>query len=800
MSFNINARILLELGGELISSDSIALYELIKNAKDAGSPTININVCVGLTKSGYESFNYQLTRFHSDIKQNFQLDAINQYFSPLASEDLKNDLIQQLFKKTNKEAAEIIKSFYQKHTFIDVNDFGEGMSLSDVESHYLTLGTSHRAKQKEEDKNKLILGEKGIGRLSVMRLGKKLTLETTTANDKYWTYLEIDWEKLENDIDAPLSSFKTTPAIGRKKTVDEKHGTRIRISNLNEDWSYEKLILLGQNELSRLTNPFDRNATRLGLKIYFNSKEIENFSTFQPKFLSQSHGKFEVKLKENPEIPDDFILEGEVEFRPVGKSGIPAPETDKSHIKMGLEELSSVLGDSDSKLANGGLSGYAERFIGIRSLGEFSVKGYWYNRQRFREEIDNSDYKEFKTWIDRWAGGLSLYRDGYRVYPYATPDDDWLELDKKALSGRAYKLNRAQLVGYVNISSRKNRFLQDQTNRQGLRDTPEKRALVRCLQHIIWTELGNLVKKYEEKSAKVSVKEFEEVDFLVISKTKAARKTLNSLYKELNPTQQIELAEIKQYCDEVESAWAKAKVALKDSQKHNEQYLHLASVGLMLEFIVHELTRTAKTTLDNVLSIRSTSSNPAIESLFHQLKSLNKRLRILDPISTPGRQVKSTVAVKKVLNNLLESHSAQFERHKINVKVDINNKQEFEANIVEGYLYQVIENLISNSVYWTDHHRAYLAAEDSRNLYQAEITVSIDTNERTITFKDNGSGITKTNKNKIFTPFYSLKPKKQGRGLGLYIAKKLCDESDMSISLGEADDDGIYREFIIKFP
>ena len=38
MSFKVQARTLLQLGAELISSDAVALFELIKNAFDAGSP------------------------------------------------------------------------------------------------------------------------------------------------------------------------------------------------------------------------------------------------------------------------------------------------------------------------------------------------------------------------------------------------------------------------------------------------------------------------------------------------------------------------------------------------------------------------------------------------------------------------------------------------------------------------------------------------------------------------------------------------------------------------------------------
>jgi hypothetical protein len=42
--FTVSARTILELGSELISTDSIALYELIKNAYDAGSKRAVVRV------------------------------------------------------------------------------------------------------------------------------------------------------------------------------------------------------------------------------------------------------------------------------------------------------------------------------------------------------------------------------------------------------------------------------------------------------------------------------------------------------------------------------------------------------------------------------------------------------------------------------------------------------------------------------------------------------------------------------------------------------------------------------------
>src|SRR6187551_1244768 len=52
--FKVSARTVLELGSELISSDIIAFYELIKNAFDAGSKTgADIRFRIALRRNEY---------------------------------------------------------------------------------------------------------------------------------------------------------------------------------------------------------------------------------------------------------------------------------------------------------------------------------------------------------------------------------------------------------------------------------------------------------------------------------------------------------------------------------------------------------------------------------------------------------------------------------------------------------------------------------------------------------------------------------------------------------------------------
>src|SRR5207253_9585898 len=70
----------------------------------------------------------------------------------------------------------------------------------------------------------------------------------------------------------------------------------------------------------------------------------------------------------------------------------------------------------------------------------------------------------------------TLFRS-FRVNPYGDPEDDWLDLDRRALASAGYKVNRRQIIGKVEISSILNPGLVDQTNREGIRDSEEKQAL-----------------------------------------------------------------------------------------------------------------------------------------------------------------------------------------------------------------------------------------------------------------------------------------------------------------------------------
>ncbi|MEA9557612.1 sensor histidine kinase [Xanthomonas nasturtii] len=785
MVFKVKARVLLELGAELISSDGIALYELVKNAVDAKSRKIQLDVHVALTPSGYRAIDKELAATNDSlVKRGYAQRAIARAFDPGTSEELREEFLNLIADTSPLRARSALRQFFLDNTYISIEDWGCGMSASDLENHYLTIGTPHRALERNSaPKQEIILGEKGIGRLSAMRLGDTLGVYTGTKNDTHWQALEIDWSKL-SDLDMNLDQFPVRPTKGDSKSIGDK-GTLIEIRDLKSEWTSDRFNQLAASELAKLQDPFDLDATALDLRLSFNGNPIQFSSIIRTEFFDDCHGYFDVSMSYEPRQSDgqlEPVLHGVVRFK-IPDDGVRAQagETEERIIHASGDGLYSLLASNHHPAAADGQLSAIPRFDGIDTLGPFEARGYWYNRQRSKLEkkAGGQSYDPLGRWLLQWAGGLLMYRDGYRVYPYAEPDDDWLELDQKALRQRAFKLNRGQFVGYVRIGSRTNPHLRDQTNRQGLCDSPEKRALIQALQWVIWNELGSLVRKHEIKSTARALGTMQQVDRQFKDKSRAVRGVLKELGRRA-PSERETVAELRAYVEDVEASWSKAKATIRKQEGQAGMYLHLAGVGMLLEFVVHELARVTQSSLSDLQSQQQATLPPSLRSLTRQLQTLDKRLRILDPVATPGRQRKEDTDVAEVIHTLVDAHEQQFDRHAISVDTS-RLPAVFISTAVAGQMYQIFENLISNSVYWLTHHRSVLAKHNAISTFSASITVEGDYSDRTIVFKDNGGGISAEDGPKVFDPFFSKKP--TGRGIGLYIVKTLCAENGIEVEL-----------------
>lgn len=196
MSFKVAARTILELGAELISSDAIALYELVKNAIDAGSDTgVDIEFVVAMTYRTYREFEEAWDIEESSIET--WRDKILDKLESDAPASCKEEIAKRLEVAAQwDEIWEVIEYAYSELSFIKISDTGSGMSLADLGDAFLTIGTPRRAlviedaiaKHEEDPTSKppqTPLGEKGVGRLSAMRLGDTLRVRTTTEGGHF---------------------------------------------------------------------------------------------------------------------------------------------------------------------------------------------------------------------------------------------------------------------------------------------------------------------------------------------------------------------------------------------------------------------------------------------------------------------------------------------------------------------------------------------------------------------------------------------------------------------------------------
>jgi signal transduction histidine kinase len=90
-----------------------------------------------------------------------------------------------------------------------------------------------------------------------------------------------------------------------------------------------------------------------------------------------------------------------------------------------------------------------------------------------------------------------------------------------------------------------------------------------------------------------------------------------------------------------------------------------------------------------------------LSSLRAQMKSLSKRVRVLDPLSVSGRQPAETFDLQSLIEETLDAHEAQFGRHRIKPTFK-HLDGPVRIKVVKGMVVQILENLISNSKYWME--------------------------------------------------------------------------------------------------
>lgn len=781
MPFQITARTVLELGSELISSDIIAFYELIKNGFDAGTQSgIDIRFRIVLRRNDYLRLLDKI-----EAAETFTESLVN---SALAA--LIVDAPQELFDEardglstsiSRRSLLRALDKAYSLSTIV-VEDSGSGMTSADLVNNFLVIGTASRkrdvdlALQRGASKSPF-LGEKGIGRLSAMRLGETLRVETATAADSHLNVLDIDWSDFAN-INKMLDEVEVEPSRGQRKPDREWSGTRIIIGALAEDWTESRVNRMAEYDFARLTDPFVDQKKRPRVAIHWNDERVK-IPWMEQELLSSSHASIRGTYK---------IVDGEPVLRcemVASNLGFEHP-VEKERSTAGLADLRGTLIGRSREIPESALV----------DLGEFKFEMYWFNRRLLRAIQSIGDLTTIRKLQERWSGIL-LFRDGFRVFPYGDDDDDWLGLDRKALRRSGYTLNKTQFIGRVEISRVGNPSLVDQTNREGLRETPEQQVLLEILQFVIQDQLFRFMKAVERQYKDQPI-DLADAKTEVEALEKRAKSAITKL-RRLAPNGGEEIDALQQTLFEFSDFAERARQRIDEVERESRQMIEMAGVGLMVEVVAHELARASENALENLEALRGRDVPEEVKaklaSLRAQMKSLGKRVRVLDPLSVSGRQRVESFDLASLIEETLEAHEGQFERHNIRIKFDMPDGR-VPIRAVKGMVIQILENLISNSKYWIDMRPEIEKSTPGR------IQISLTNNPPTVVYEDNGPGISPENKERVFRTFFSLKEKTQRRGLGLFIARECATYLGGTLTLDETPmrRTGRLAKFILELP
>jgi len=230
-----------------------------------------------------------------------------------------------------------------------------------------------------------------------------------------------------------------------------------------------------------------------------------------------------------------------------------------------------------------------------------------------------------------------------------------------------------------------------------------------------------------------------------------------------------------------------ALVFLEDLGKLREQALQLklASLGRLTASIAHEIRNPLSAISHAGDLLAEEESRGAIqERLLRIIRDNTQRLdRVIQDVLVLGRQravAQERIPLKSYLEDFVQEVLAQ--EHLEASLIGLQVPEEAFLCFEPGQLHQVLWNLVGNALRHSSRDPGAVRLEARRMGSGVELHVM-----------DDGPGIARELREQIFEPFFTTASR--GTGLGLHIARELCEANGARLSLGSEGPGG---HFVLK--
>ncbi len=662
--FRPRARMLQLLGDELIGSARLAVFELVKNAYDADANEVTVRL-------------------------------------KLASG--------------------------QEQTIAIVDD-GEGMTLDVLKSVWLVPGNNHRQKQRQAQirtyrHNRLPLGEKGLGRFAVHKLGNRISMVTRSQGSDECV-VEIDWNELikADFLDEAPVKIKVRPP---RVFAGKKTGTRIEVRELRgTDWNRGEVRRL-HNQITSICSPFQESSSfRAILEVPGHepwTAELPDVS----EILKRAIWKFSFKL-------DKGKFDWRYEFRQV-----PGFKLDPRTVEKSGDQLKLPSRYGDDRMEKKVVADEST----TQAIGPVSGEFYVYDRDK--ETLQRTTNVQLLTGYLDETGGVRVYRDGIRVYNYGEQGDDWLGLDLRRVNIPTRRISRNIILGAVHLSLEQSSGLVEKTNREGFVDNTACHRLRRIVLGALAALEGE--RQRDKDRMRDVVRKPDDLTAARITKPIA------ELRKELDRQGVRELLE--PYVAKIE----------QDYQNMQETLLSAGMSGLNLAVVFHEVERGVRA-LHQVITEGTEIEEAARQAhdLMHLLDGFAALLR---------RDSKKLHDGKKLVKAVRRFNVPRLRHHQIQFTCPLleEDSDDFQSRFVFNLVLGALNNLIDNSLYWLRVRWPETSSGNQPPERKLYIGMSQDFEAGpAIVVADNGTGFQDDEPQDLVRPFFTRKP--EGMGLGLYYA------------------------------
>jgi signal transduction histidine kinase len=689
LNFLPKARLLLQLGDQLIRNESIALLELIKNSYDANASFVKVS--------------------------------------------MKN--IDQ------PERGEIV-----------IEDDGSGMDKNIIHNAWMQPGSDYKLKiiqdmrdprKKASHEGKRIpIGEKGIGRFGVHKLGNEIEL-ISKMSAKNEIYLKINWKDFEKDD--LLANMRVTLKVRETPQYfsNSKTGTKIIIRQLRNTWTRGTIREL-YRAVNSLSSPF---GTLDSFRVYFSIDKQEWLSGL---LSFKEITKYALYYAEAI-IENEVVRELKYEFRPWDTmSKLSGRTKEFRDIRM----VEQVYDESAKKYKWPNLD------LSSHGIGRIHFKLLIFDRQSKILSLGVSDKKGFREYLDS-NGGVRVYRSGIRVYDYGELTNDWLNLDIMRVNQPGKAISNNLIIGAVNLDRASSTALEEKTNREGFVENTSYYKFVSAIRFTL------------EK---------------ILTERNTDKEKVRKFYSPSSPNEPV-VGNLKLLQDNIVKNIPKGEVkdellrTIQDIEKDykiiSEIYTRSSSAGLSLGIVIHEVEKIIDELSAAVKEIPSDKRIVSLVRILHKTVS--------DYAAVIKQSTKSKEDLIAIIDQALSNIQFRIKAHKIDVIRNYQKRRNISTLVrcAPNLVISTIINLVDNSIWWQNY------AEVRNKKIFIDITED-HPGYTSILMADNGPGFSIPPEEAV-KPFISDKP--GGMGLGLHLAHEVMNGQKGELIFPEPDDFDMPKEF-----